>query len=61
VDVRDDQLFGVIASVALLIWLLGRGVLPSPRRRRQAEAITLGLVGAGIVYAVLKSVVWWRG
>ena len=58
---RDDQLFGLIASVALLIWLLGRGMLPNPRRRRQAEAVALGLVGAGIVYAVVKSVIWWRG
>jgi len=54
---RDDQLFGLIASVALLIWLLGRGMLPNPRRRRQAEAVALGLVGAGIVYAVVKSVI----
>ena len=35
---RDDQLFGLIASVALLVWLLGRGVSPDPRRRRQAES-----------------------
>ena len=43
---RDDQLFGVIASVALLVWLLGRGVLPGPRRRRQAELAAFGLIAA---------------
>ena len=56
---RDDQIFGVIAMVALLVWLLGRGVLPDPRRRRQAEMAALGLIGAGIVYALVQTIAWF--
>jgi hypothetical protein len=56
---RDDQIFGVIAMVALLVWLLGRGMLPDPRRRRQAEMVALGLVGAGIVYALVQTIAWF--
>lgn len=56
---RDDQIFGLIASVALLIWLLGRGILPDRRRRRQAEIAALGLVAAGIVYALVQTVIWF--
>jgi hypothetical protein len=56
---RDDQIFGVIAMVALLIWLLGRGMLPDSRRRRQAEIAALALVGAGIAYALVQTVVWF--
>ena len=56
---RDDQIFGVIAMVALLVWLLGRGMLPDPRRRRQAEMAALGLVGAGIVYALVQTIAWF--
>ena len=56
---RDDQIFGVIAMVALLVWLVGRGVLPDPRRRRQAEIAALGLVGAGILYALVQTIVWF--
>jgi hypothetical protein len=56
---RDDQIFGVIAMVALLVWLLGRGMLPDPRRRRQAEIVALGLVGAGIVYALVQTIAWF--
>jgi hypothetical protein len=58
---RDDQIFGVIASLALLIWLLGRGVLPEPRRRRQAEIAAIGLIGAGILYALVRTVAWLSG
>lgn len=55
---RDDQLFGVIASVALLVWLLGRGVLPDPRRRRQAELAAFGLIAAGLLYAMVRTAQW---
>jgi len=58
---RDDQIFGVIASVALLVWLLGRGVLPDPRRRRQAEIVAIGLIGVGIVYALVQTLAWFKG
>jgi hypothetical protein len=55
---RDDQIFGAVAMVALLVWLVGRGVLPDPRRRRQAEMVALALVGAGIVYALVQTIAW---
>jgi hypothetical protein len=56
---RDDQIFGAVAMVALLVWLVGRGILPDPRRRRQAEMVALGLVGAGIVYALVQTIAWF--
>jgi hypothetical protein len=55
---REDQLFGLIASLALLIWLIGRGMGASARRRRQAELAALGLVAAGIVVALALTVGW---
>lgn len=58
---RDDQIFGVIASVALLLWLLGRGILPDPRRRRLAEIGAIGLIAAGILYALVQTVAWFAG
>jgi hypothetical protein len=58
---RDDQLFGVVAGAALLIWLVGRGMAGDPRRRRQVEAVALGLVAAGIAYALLRAVLWFVG
>jgi len=57
--VRDDQLFAVIASLALLIWLGGRQFLPDPRARRRAEILALGLVLAGIAYALIHAVIWF--
>lgn len=56
---RDDQLFAVIASLALLIWLGGRRFLPDPRARRRAEIVALGLVLAGIAYALIHTVIWF--
>ena len=56
---REHQLFGVVASAALLIWLIGRGMARDPRRRRQIEAVALGLVAAGIVYALVRAVMWF--
>lgn len=58
---RDDQIFGVVAGAALLIWLVGRGMAGDPRRRRQVEAVALGLVAAGIAYALLRAAVWFLG
>ena len=46
---RDDQLFGVVAAAALLIWLGGRRLLPDPRAQRRAEAVALGIVAVGIL------------
>lgn len=55
----DEQIFGLVASLSLLIWLLGRGVLPDPRRRRQAEIAAFGLLAAGIAYALVQTVLWF--
>jgi len=55
---RDDQIFGVIASVALLVWLLGRSALPNHRLRRLAELTAIGLIGGGIFYALVQSLFW---
>jgi hypothetical protein len=55
---RDDQIFGTIALVALLIWLLGRGVGTDPRRRRLAEVTAIGLIAAGLLYALVRTVAW---
>jgi hypothetical protein len=57
---RDDQIFGLVASVALLIWLLGRRTLPNPLHRH-AELLALGLVGAGILYALYRTALWATG
>lgn len=56
---RDDQLFGLIAMVAVLVWL-GRAYVPEPRRR-QAEIAAFGLIGAGIVLALIRSAIWLAG
>jgi hypothetical protein len=56
---RDDQLFAFIASLALLIWLGGRRFLPSAQARRRAEMFALILIGAGIVYALIRTVIWF--
>ena len=58
----DDQLFGVVASVALLVFLLGRGgLVRDPRRRRYAELAAIGIVLAAIVYAGFMSLAWFLG
>jgi hypothetical protein len=58
---REDQVFGVVAIVALLIWLVGRGLTADPRRRRRAEAVALGLVAAGILFAAVRAIAWFAG
>jgi hypothetical protein len=57
--VSDQQIFSVVASLALLVWLLGRGMLPDRRRRRQAELAAIGVIGVGIVYALVQTVIWF--
>lgn len=56
---RDDQLFGAVAGLALLIWLLGRGFSPDPRWRRRTEALALGMVAAAVLYALFRTIVWF--
>lgn len=55
---RDDQLFGAVAGLALLIWLLGRGFSSDPRWRRRVEALALGMVAAAILYALYRTIIW---
>ncbi len=56
---RDDQLFGAVAGLALLIWLLGRGFSSDPRWRRRVEALALGMVAAAILYALYRTIIWF--
>ena len=52
-----DQLFGLMAGVALLLWLVGRGAAPDLRWRRRAELLAVSLVALGIFFAVLRSII----
>jgi hypothetical protein len=52
---EEQQFFSLVAGLALLVWLLGRHILPDPRRRRQAELFALGLVVAAILYALFRA------
>jgi hypothetical protein len=56
VALRDDQIFGLIAMLALLLWL-GRRYFPA-RLGRGMEMAAFTLVGVGIVAAL---VLWARG
>ena len=58
---REDQLFGLIASSALLIWLLGRNAAPGRLWRRRAEIVALAMVGLAIVYAMLRAIIHFLG
>lgn len=56
----DSQIFGLIASLALLIWLLGGRAVPA-RHRHAATYAALGIVGAGILYALWQTMLWYAG
>ncbi len=56
---REDQIFGVVAGLSLLVWLIGRGMIANPHRRRQAEAVALGLVVAGLAFALARTALWF--
>ena len=58
---RDDQLFGLMAGVALLLWLVGRSAASDLRWRRRAELSAIALVALGILYAVLRSIIFFLG
>jgi len=54
---RDDQIFGVIASIALLVWLIGRRRFGGTHRR-WPELAALVVIGGGILYAMLQWLFW---
>lgn len=54
-----DQLFGLIALLALLVWL-GRFHLP-PRHRRSMERLAMALIGGGILVALAFTVLHFLG
>jgi hypothetical protein len=52
--VSPDQLFGLVAMTALLIWL-GRGFLPH-RHHKTMERLAMALIGGGILVALAFTV-----
>ena len=53
----DERIFGLVAMLALLFWLLaGRGV--PTRHRRTLEYLAYGILAAGILYALFQTAVW---
>ena len=58
---RDDQLFGLMAGMALLLWLVGRTAASNLRWRRRAELSAFVLIALGILYAVLRSIIFFLG
>jgi hypothetical protein len=54
----DDQIFGVVASLALLIWLLSGRMVPA-RHRRTALYAAFGILGAGMLYALYQTLLWF--
>lgn len=47
---RDDQLFGLIALLALLLWLVAR-MVPAPQQQL-LERLAFWLIGGGIAVAL---------
>ena len=56
---RDDQIFGLVALVALLLWLSAR-MLPEAHRRT-FERLAFVLIGGGIAVALLFTVLHFIG
>ena len=54
-----DQLFGLVAMTALLIWL-GRGFLPQ-HHHKTAERVAMALIGGGILVALAFTVLHYAG
>lgn len=49
-----DQLFGLVALLAILVWL-GRFYFP-PRHRQTMERLAMALIGGGILVALAFAV-----
>ena len=58
---RDDQLLGLMAGVALLLWLVGRSAASDLRWRRRAGQSAIVLVTLGMLFAVLRSIIFFLG
>lgn len=56
----DQQIFGLVASLSLLVWLLSGRMVP-PRHRRAALLAAYGILGAGLLYAVFQTARWLAG
>ena len=56
---REDQIFGLVAMVALLLWLTAR-MMPEARRRT-FERLAFLLIGGGIAVALLFTVLHFVG
>jgi hypothetical protein len=56
---RDDQLFGLVALLALLLWLVAR-MVPGPQQRL-FERLAFWLIGGGIAVAVFLTVLHFLG
>jgi hypothetical protein len=55
----EDQLFGLIAMLALLLWL-GARMLPA-QYQQTAERVAFVLIGGGIAVAVVMTVAHFMG
>lgn len=56
---REDQIFGLVAMVALLLWLAAR-MMPEAHRRT-FERLAFLLIGGGIAVALLFTVLHFVG
>ena len=56
---REDQIFGLVALVALLLWLAAR-MLPQAHRQT-FERLAFVLIGGGIAVALLFTVLHFIG
>lgn len=50
----EDQIFSTVAMSALLLWLLAR--MQPPERRVWMERIAYGLIGVGILVALVMTI-----
>ena len=55
----EDQLFGLVAMLALLLWL-GARMLPA-QYQKTAERVAFILIGGGIVIALVMTVGHFMG
>ncbi len=54
----DDKLFAIVPLLALLFWLLAREQRVPPAVRRWLQLTAWGVLGLGLVYAVVTTIQW---